>query len=369
MIQKLTFIWLICIACTVSTVQAKPTITFASEHIESIYQKLPKTQDGEVINTIYDFNIKITKNNNTIQDLGIALDNIEFEAKHIKPFIERKLLELLLAKDTYEIGLILSHSKCQIYYNDIDYSNGLNWDLKEGVKLFRNFTSYLYQNNNDYCNFSLKNNQNEFEITFPINIQTLTDKNKMELELEFKDVLFSDYDVNIYEKPHNKSRYYKIDNIYVNSTDFFYVETINNATFYTLDEWNFDPVFSLDYEVESFINLFHFANDNTKHIDLDIKQWMYGNKNKEFTISLDKIISYCKTFDITVYVGIETRDNNLIESTILLEDKTMKFIHILHINTDITSLLKATSDNHGNAKVNLYAYIPTDNIENIFNDK
>ncbi len=367
MVRRLAFIWLIWVACTIFTVQAKP-ISFASEYIETLYHELPKTAEGGVVDSIGLFQIRVTKIDDKVKDLGVRIENLEFDNPHLKGFLERKVLELLLAKDIDEVNRVLSHSKCQLFYNGIDYGVGLQWDLKKGVEVFRNCTGFSYQNNASYYTIKVKKGKNQLEIIFPVNIQIVTDKNKMELEFEFEDLLRSDHQVDIYARTPTKDRFYQIGDIYVNSTSFLYLEAINDGTYYRFDGFNFEPIFAVEHAVESFTNLFHFANENSSKINLNVVQWLYGNHKKEFTVSLDKLLEYCKANGINVYVGIEGREKNVLESSILLENKKMKFLHILHVKGDVSGLFEKGEKQYEDIMVSLYAYVPTDNIGNLFDD-
>ncbi len=369
MIQRLVFIWVVWCACAISTVKAE-SVTFATEQIEAIYQELPKSADGNVVDSIDLFKLRVTKSDDVISDLGVCIDQLEYLSLQIKSFVERKMLELLLAKNTEEVKRALDHSKCRLLYNGADYHNGPFWNLSDGVKVLQNSTEIASRNDDKYYYLDVKDAKNTLSIIFPANIQIVMGKNKMELEMAFEDLLCFDYDVDIYKRPETNNKFSPIDELYVNTKNFLYDEAINDVTYYSFNGVGYEPIFSFEYAVESFTNLFHFANEYTGRIDLDIRHRLYGNKTNEFTVSLDKLITYCQVNGMDVYVGIEGRDGNMLESTILLDNKKLKYLHVLHVKSDISTLFKTTKmvDSRGKMLVNLYTYVPTDNIENLFGD-
>ncbi len=367
MVKRVIYI-LIFIACAISVVQAN-SVSFTSEHIEEIYRELPKNESGEMVDSIDSFQIRVTQYDSQIKDLGVRIDNLEFDNPEIKKFVERKVLELLLAKGVDDVSIVLDHSKCRLIYNGLDFSRGLDWELHEGLSVLKQFTSYMYRNDDSFHYIEIKDGVNVLEILFPVNIQIMTDRNKRELELELEDLMRLGFDVDIYEKEPTKSRYNKLDDIYLSSTKFLYDESINNATYYDFDGAEFTPLFSSDHAVESFVNLFHFANDNTSKIDLVVMQHLYGNQERVYTVTLDKLIAYCRANNADVYVGIEKKEEEMLNACVLLDCKAMKCLHILHVRGDLSTLFESAKDDERRSIfVNLYAYVPTDNIGNLFED-
>lgn len=364
-------IWvLLGFASTIFNVEAKSAY-FGSEHIEAIYNEIPKNVSGGVVDSIGSFALRVVTQGYTIEDLGVKIDNLEFDSPQIKRFIERKTLELLLAQTPREVMNVLMHCKCQLIYNGDFYSDNSLWSIGEAVEVLGDFTNFSYRTDDSIIYVDVSNKKNRLEIIFPANIQTVTDKNKMELELELESLLNSPFDVDIYKQPTINRKLNQIDGVYINSQNFFYNEAINDVTYFKAKGRGYEPIFGAEYVVESFTNIFHIANDNTARIDLNIKQWLYGNHTNEFKVSLDKIIAYCRTYGLDVYVGIENQAGNILESSILLENKKMKYVHILHVKCDMAQLFNASkSENgaHSEMLVNLYSYIPTDNIEELFSD-
>ncbi|MFI3303326.1 MAG: hypothetical protein SNF68_01025 [Rikenellaceae bacterium] len=365
------------VACAVFSVQAEPFI-FTSEYVKEIYQELPKKRGGDVVDSIDFFHVRVDVDGDKFRDVGVEINNFVVDNPDIKAFVERKILELLLAKSDAEIIRVLERSKCRMLYNGDDYQKGPFWNLKKGVEVLRNCNKISYRSDDANFYLSIEDfSRNKLGLTFPINIQIITDKNKMELENEFEGLLNSDMYSDVQNQISNsKSRFSRLDpvgDIYVcNNTSFLHTEAINDVTYYLYDGDQFKPVFSPKYEVESFTNLFHFSNEYTNNIDLHIMHWTYGNKTNEFTIKLDNLIRYCQANELEVYVGIEKREEGgAIESSILLQNKAMKYLHILHVRSNVASLLELDKkkDDRGEMMVNLYTYIPTDNVDNIYNDE
>ncbi len=368
--RRITLIFFIELLCAMNFVQAEP-YELNSERIKEIYQDIPRLSNGLIVDSIGLFPIKTTVVDGRLQDVGVEIGNLMIDDLEIKAFVERKILELLLASTPYEVGLVLGHSKCQLRFNGADYVNGPLWDLEDGFEVLRSCTKVSCLSDDSLFYLDVENDKGDrLGLVFPINIQVITDKNKMELESEFLQALNSNYDIDIYARPSAKSIYYQIGDVYVHSQDYLHSEEVNDGTYYFYRGGQYEPIFSADYQIESFTNLFHFATDVTRNIDLHMIHRVYGNQTRVFTVSLDKLIAYCQANHLDVYVGIEGSEGDVLESSILLQNKRLKYLHLLHVKSDISTLFSRAKggEQKGDMSVELYTYIPTDNVKDLYND-
>ncbi len=359
------------LVCGVSTLQASQPYSFASESVENIYNRIPRNLDDAAVDSICFFRIKTRVVNSQIQDIGVAIDDFQIESPEIHSFVERKVLELLLSESVEEVKLALCRSRCELLYNGDDYVVGSPWNLQKGIDLFRNFDKVSFNNDLSKFYFKIEKGGETLELIFPLNIQVVSDKNKMELELEFRDVLCYDYDIDIYSHQQPERRKSKLGDLYTTSNNYLFLDAVNDVTYYQYEDSQYTPVFSPKYEVESFTNMFHFANKHTRNVNLNITHLLYGNKINEYDVSLERLLAYCKAHKLNVYVGIEEKSNDMIKSCILIQDESLKYLHILYVRSKISELFGgyiSGVDNKCEMLVDLYTYVPTDNIGNIFDD-
>lgn len=314
------------------------------------------------------FNLKTKVHDEVVNDIGVSLDFLNVDDILIKDFIERKVLELIVAKDANEVQLVLDRSKSRVLLNGNDYKEFPKWNIMDGIAVLKSVKTISYTIEKGAFQLLVGDGKNNFGITFPVNIQVVTDKDKKELESELKNVLLemNPQEIADFKMEQKLSMEIVGSSIFMNNTDFIGIAEVNNATYYTHDKTNkLVPVHNDDYLIESYVNMFHFLNDETKNVQIEIEQDMYGNVKSHFSLPLSKLHAYCKANDMKVYVGIENVNGSNIEGVVILKNEKLKFVHMLHTNCNMQQVFLGHSKG---INLKLYSYIPYDNINNLFND-
>lgn len=340
---------------------------FDCKYIESLYSSMP----SQLIETdsyfLNGFKVKVDSLNGTITNVGVQVANIEnLSDSLLVSFIERKLLEIMIANNRHDLINVLDHSKTKLIFNGDDYIIGPIWDLKEGLNIVReNETMLVYR---DSLNYSIQwgKGNDKFAMYFPANIQAITSKDKAELEVELADLLTANYNftqkgisidvTNLEEKE---------EGVYIKAGRNFILDNITNNIYFQKDkQGQYELIYSPDYIAETLANLFYFPLLGNNNITLEIQHKRYANKTSDYILSISQLINFCQMNSLIPYIGIESVKEELLEATVILHSEKYNYIHLLHVRTNTESLM-----NSSNAVIyfQMYSYINTDNVTNLFN--
>lgn len=339
---------------------------FDCKYIESLHNSIP-TQLIDIDSChLNGFKVKLDSLNNVVTNIGVRIPNIEnLSDPLLESFAERKLLEVMLTKSQHGLINVLDYSKAKLIFNGADYIAGPFWDLQEGLNVVKeNETMLIYR---DSLNYSIQwgKGDDKFALNFPANIQTITSKDKAELEGELADFLMSGYDLGQDATSIDiTSLVTKEDNIYMTKGDNFILDNITNTTYFQKDkQGQYELIYSPDQIAETFANLFYFPQLGNNSIEIEIEHKRYANETSNYTLSMSQLAAFCKANSLTPYIGIESVEEKLLEATVILHCKKYNYIHLLHVRTNTETLM-----NSSDAKIycRMYSYINTDNVANLF---
>ncbi len=339
---------------------------FDSEYVKSIYDKIPVTVLESETPEIAGFALTITKNNDTITNLGVVIPNIEHvEEPLVISFVQRKILELLLVETEIEKENVLDHGKTEIYLNGAEYQVSQSWDMALVFEILKNNTSV--KNRRDSARFQLafENENDQVGIQFPINIQILTGKDKKELGEELEHLL-TKVVPEVSSSIPDTANLKKDKAYYFQESNNFYIKNFSDAKYYDkADDGTFHLVYSPDAVRESIANIFQEPISEVGETEIFIRQMQYGNVNSDYSITLSQLLSFYKTHNFECYVGVENITKEEITATVILKCNSLNYIHLLYVKTSIDDLFSA-----GDKSIEsyLYAYIPFDNVANLYAD-
>lgn len=201
------------------------------------------------------------------------------------------------------------------------------------------------------------------DLAFPMQYELLLGKPKAEIELDFKTLLAEDFH---YEVQHLSGEEIKLQNDSVlmsNPVSNYYVESLNTATYYSMSSaGDTIPIFSDSDKWHSAANLFQGFIDNVSDYCLYIEQNTYGFNKLRYRIPLQNWLGYCQSMQLKTYFAVEEEREDGLKGLLIAQSQDLGFNHMMSviIPDDFVTNKKAT------IKVILNAYIPTQNVKNLY---
>lgn len=200
------------------------------------------------------------------------------------------------------------------------------------------------------------------DVAFPMQYELLLGKPKVAIEKEFKDELLAIKD-SVIVRPFASNLVAAEDSCQMSEPQtHYYVESMNDATYYSSRTGTMLPVFSGSDKWHSAANLFQGVIEQIGARRLFVEQNLYGFQKTHYTISLAQWIRYCHQMQMTVYFAIEEEREDGLKCLLIAQNKDLGFNHMLSIimPDDFVSNQNCT------IKATLNAYIPTQNIKNLY---
>lgn len=210
--------------------------------------------------------------------------------------------------------------------------------------------------------FSKKGNA-FLSIAFPMQYELLLGMSKIEIEKCFKDELLKHNNYQVFVCDEKNVRKQEDGCWMTNPISNYHVEVLNTATFYSITELGDTiPTFSKDDMWHSAANLFQGQISDIDGYSLYIEQNLYGFKKDQYIISLRKWLAYCQDMKLKVYFAIEEEHIDGLKGLLIAQSEDLGFNHMLSviIPDDFVENKKAV------IKGNLNAYIPTQNVKNLY---
>ena len=146
------------------------------------------------------------------------------------------------------------------------------------------------------------------------------------------------------------------------NTSNYYSKDLNTASYYWRKNDEIIPVYSSEHKWESSANLFRGYIDDIENYRLHIEQTIYGFKKLSYNIKLTQWLNYCRTNGLTIYFGIEEERKDGLKALLIAKNRDLGYNHLLSIIIPDNFVEKRNAV----FKVVLNAYIPTDNIKDLY---
>lgn len=294
---------------------------------------------------------------NTIIHIGYKFFPEEMKSQYpsiVYDFIERYMLELdCLTKDE-----ILS----QHLWDDKVIIREGNMSNIRRIKSNTSCTINLVENK--YYNVIWKQGENTIlDIAFPVQYELLLGMPKIEIEKIIRS--------QIVNSPARISTASEIGNLNEISTNVFetepvqnyYVQSMNNAKYYSkTKEDQYYPIFDSEKKWYSAANLFQGVIRDTNNYKIYVEQNLYGFQKNTYTITLAQWLNYCKENDITTYFAVEEERQDGLKCLLIAQSLKLGFNHMMSIIIPDNFV----DNHHAVFKAQLNAYIPTQNVKNLY---
>ncbi len=345
---------------------------YRSELLKSIAGMLPQDMlpvDGQqVVLHQRNFLLHVVSENDTVTHLGIKLfHHIPVEYQKVSFFLERVMLEFLLAQGNQDIKRVMDKNNCMPCYNRVEYDKRPIWDLVGGIALAYNSTHYSIKRDSLMYIAEWTSTPNTFSVRFPANAQIILGMDKKELDEAFIEGLLSIRTTGyraMPSLPQHTLNLEKIGNVYRTKGRQLFIPEMNDCRYYLQsDDGNYRTIYSPQYPAESLVNLFYQASDTNSVIRLIIQHLQYGNVLKEYNVPLSWLYEYAQIKGFEIYVGIESHKKEQLAATVLLYNMELNFLNVLYVQTSADQLFRPSG---GSITAKLRTNIPTDNIKDLF---
>lgn len=312
----------------------------------------------------------------TTDSLG-RIDHIGWEIfpEHIRQenpspvyrFVERYLLELYVQRELPAPRQRLREDKVTLRFPGHE-DEPLTANIERRLPRFDAETSLLVlTDNNSYSVSVYRHGEQQFFMRFPIRYELLWGMNKKEAEGNlYPDLLLFKAPAPSPCQPLPAEETAMLEPMeegcYRLPGDIYWIEDMNSTlTYVRTSEGEYRPVCDSRLPEASARNL--FLLDCGKGVNASVKQRLYNRRTLEFETSLHRLLSFCRAEGCRPYVGIETVSQTEVTGTVVLHNPSYGYCHQLFFRLPL-SLLSTPAN--GLLQLELYAYVPTHNIENLF---
>lgn len=308
-----------------------------------------------------------------IDHIGLAIFPEQIIRENPSPvyrFVERYLLELYLFPELPTPEQRLNEDNVTLRF-PASAGGNLREDIARHLPRFGDRTSLLVlTDNHRYSVTVYESGKTVFAMRFPIRYELLWGMNKIEAENGFYETLLQ-YQApragTVAPLPGGERSFLKPDGggTFVLTGEDYWISSVNSNRYYRLAaNGEYLPVYDRRQADESLRNLFQLP-ELAPNITVTVKQRLYSRRSVTFDISLYRLLSYCRTTGCHTYVGIETCTADSITGIVVLLNPAYGYCHQLYFEADTRMV-----DKPGRYKmaVELYAYVPTHNIGNLFNE-
>lgn len=249
-------------------------------------------------------------------------------------------------------------------FNDCLFEKG-TWDI---VKAFQNNASFKLLNNNSRTYIATWQKKDTIAVlTFPISYDRVNKGTRGEIENRYIDGLkkFSSKEVRT-PPQYNVTDLKKIgDNIYEHSGEIYTINKVNKNSYFTINEkGQAQLIMESKNPIPTIANMILIGNGFEGTLELKISKHEYG-ESEIINIPLEKFIQYNIANGCDIFWGLDSFNSNILKGTIFCYNSNEGYDHIIRIEVK-TSLL-------GSNKLVIKGYaslfVPTNNIQNLFQDK
>lgn len=276
--------------------------------------------------------------------IGYAMVNPALRNSELQPllnFVERYLLELDLPSD-FSRAVRLSRDKVEckttagILPAKIGYDDGFSFEAV-ALKTYR----VSWQ----------RDGQTILTMAFPMDAQLLLGCNAIELERNLVK--------NIAGVPNARTKRSEISaDALKGKGDTFLDPLISNKLYTKKVNGQLDLIFNSSNMHQSVCN-FALTGCAPTLVPLNLTVDLYGYNKKELQLSYPQLVRFLKEEGCTLYFGIKTRSETMVEGTLFAVQKNLGYCHVVKLEIP-TSIIKAQPE--GKVSARFYAYIPQHNI-------
>lgn len=309
---------------------------------------------------------------NQISHIGFKLFSRQLTESNPSPiyhFAERYLLELYLTENDTALQRKLKEDKVTLYPEGNKTKVVSKRSLTDILPGLANCPSLFVTTDNTYYTMTWNEaGKTRLFLRFPIQYELLWGMNKAEAESLFYPslCLFKEKPQPSTEPGDEAASTLTVteDSCLVSEGEIYAVESMNTNRYYRKEGQRYVPLHDINHPEMSLRNLFTLEAD--KRITATVVQRKYGLKKEKFTVQLNRLLSFARQTGCEIFVGIESIEKGKAKGMAIMLNRTMGYNHLLYFDTDLRIL---QNPEHYKMNIELYAYVPTHNIANLYSDK
>lgn len=322
---------------------------YVSRKLKRLVEELPLTnipQEDTVIlvpsvisnkTIVFDYNER-----NELCHVGLSLFSPEIKNmldSHICNFLERFILELLLEKDKEGIEFKLTENHVQLFIDGQSHAKKNLWSLQELMKTMDMPVNFSLRHKDGRATAVWLFDTHSLQLDFPLYRELIegTDKKESDDNLynRLNGMSFMKIDMEDDKLDSDSLNRFRGD-IYVERGEQFGIKELSSDRYFLKESEGFVPLFHKKYPTYSLNNLF-FIKSLTKDVNLLLTHRQYGRFTPEISIPLINFLEFFKEdFILTSHTGIVKNDK--LETILVLNHKTLGYIHILRVQTQTDDL-------------------------------
>ncbi len=356
-------------SCYLHGRQADSTM-FETRHLKSLYKllQLPEMPESDITTSVtkitsgkevtFEFNGK-----QQLSHLGISLFSPETKStfgRDICNFIERLFLELSLQPNADRVKSKLAEYDISLNYCGQEFGSGLFKSIGNALHEIDSRTDFTLQTKEKKGVAAWSFGNGSMKIIFPLQRELVegTDKKESDEKIceQLRKAINEPADLHD-DLPGNPQL--RQDGLYVAKGVTNMVQSLSSDRYYVKKPGGFDPLYSEKYPEYSMNNLFlTFKYGKGKSMLITHRQ--YGHSTPTVQIPLNSFLS-CFRDDFQTTCHTAYNDEEELESVVVLQHKTLNYIHMLKVRTSKEELFKTSSV----FKAEFYTNIPQHYIKTL----
>lgn len=310
-----------------------------------------------------DLPITIIVKQGEVTHIGLSLFTIsqrQFVDELICNFLERTALAAEIP-DFYGVTFsnYLKDQKIEIFEG--------KWD---NIKTLLNDSCYVFQSsiidNKNYINcwYTIDATERYLTLAYPANYNLISGVSMIEAENHlYDDICLTNVEDTSFVEP-DSALLQRIGNsqVYFLRGDIFFLPGLNSNRYYVADSLGkMDLLFGEDFPIESLFNLLTGTEIENQYV-LNIKLVKYGYQVDDFIVPLKQWLAFCFQSGCSPYFGILSKEENLIEGELIMQNKSFGYCHVMKLSID-PSLLKSRE---GSMQARLNSFVPLANVKSLY---
>lgn len=206
------------------------------------------------------------------------------------------------------------------------------------------------------------NGQPFISIVFPAQFELIMGLNQDEAKKRFKSMVLDAIPVD-YEQfiPEYESLSIINDSISSFQTNYFELESLNDASYYHKNDGEWEPLYDPIYPEYSAANLLRGQIDSVDY-QMHIEQSVYGGEIISYDIKLSQWLNYCKEQDYQVYFAIEEVREDGMLAIVVAHCQELNYNHLASVLIPNDFVIKPQTV----LKAKITPFIPTHNVKNLY---
>lgn len=271
-------------------------------------------------------------------------------------FLERYLYKVSKSKRGYDFYQDMADDKVVLREGSFDNISKLKSNVRFNIERFED-KGYGVEWS-DTLNHVL------LSLLFPIKYELLLGQPKAEIEKTMSMQLKACADTFDVIKPDTAVKVLDGDIYCSENMSHYYIKALNTSRYYEKIDSVIIPIYSTEQKAYSAANLFHGLINDVSDYQLYIHQNLYDFKEQNYTIKLGQWLNFCKDNHLIVYFGIEEEREDGLKALLIAQNQDLNYNHMLSIILPDTFVEKKNTI----LKATLNAYIPTDNIKDLYKE-